>query len=86
MPRLELVITPALHLLLERAAALQGQTLEEFVTQVARQAAEAVVRRDNVIKLSKEAQETVANALLHPPLPNEAMKRAFLNHKKLFGN
>lgn len=88
MPRcqkLKLALTPALHALLARAAASEGQTLEEFVTQAAQRAAVATVRTDKVIELSKRAQRAVAEALLNPPPPNAAMKRAFLRHKKYFG-
>ncbi|MFF7058087.1 DUF1778 domain-containing protein [Achromobacter spanius] len=84
--QLTLEITPALEILLERAAALEGLTLEQFVVQTLRHAAEALVPADDVIRLSKDAQEAFAHALFNPPSPNAALKKAFSRHKKLFGH
>lgn len=83
--QLQLEIPATLHPLLERAATLEGQTLEEFVVKVLRQAAEAVVPADDVISLSRVAQEAFAQALLNPAPPNAALRRAFSRSKKLFG-
>lgn len=48
-------------------------------------AAEASVPTNDVIFLSKEGQEALAQSLLDPPPPNAALKKAFQHHKKLFG-
>ncbi|MPS82257.1 MAG: DUF1778 domain-containing protein [Achromobacter sp.] len=83
--QLQLEIPPELHVLLERAAVLKGQTLEEFVIESLRRASEAVVLAGDVIHLSKVGQEAFAQAMLNPTPLNATMKRAFLRHKKLFG-
>lgn len=83
--QLQLEVTPELHTLLVRAAVQRGQTLEEFVIESLMLASEAVVSAGDVIHLSKEAQEAFAQAMLNPPPPNAAMKRAFSRRKKLFG-
>lgn len=82
---LQVEISPELHTLLKLAAELRGQTLEEFVIQSLRLASEAEVLPEDVIRLSKVAQEAFAEAMLNPPSPNAAMKRAISRHKKLFG-
>lgn len=78
-------ITPALLALLERAAALEDKTLEEFVAQALIRAVEAAAPTNDVIFLSKEGQEALVQSLLDPPPPNAALKKAFQHHKKLFG-
>ncbi|WP_082578906.1 DUF1778 domain-containing protein [Achromobacter sp. Root565] len=83
---LRLEITPALHTLLERAAALEGKTLKQFAALALRRAAEAAQPTGDVVHLSKQAQEAFARALLSPDPPNSALKKALLNHKRLFGN
>lgn len=82
--QLRIEITPALLALLERAAALEDETLEEFVAQALIRAVEAAVPTNDVIFLSKEGQEALAQSLLDPPPPNAALKKAFQNHQKLF--
>lgn len=82
--QLQLEIPPELHTLLVRAAVLRGQTLEDFVIESLRLASEAAVPAGDMIHLSKVAQEAFARAMLNPPPPNAAMKRAFSRHKKLF--
>lgn len=82
--QLQVEISPELHTLLELAAELKGQTLEEFVVELLRLASEAEVLPEDVIHLSKAAQEAFAEAMLNPPSPNAAMKRAISRHKKLF--
>ncbi|WP_411918928.1 DUF1778 domain-containing protein [Bordetella bronchiseptica] len=37
------------------------------------------------MSLSKAGQEALAEALLDPPPSNAALKKAFRQHKKLFG-
>ncbi|MGX5660562.1 type II toxin-antitoxin system TacA family antitoxin [Castellaniella ginsengisoli] len=82
-PLLRLKIPPDLHTLLTRAAARKGQTLEEFVIESLKLASETEVIPGDVIHLSKAAQEAFAQAMLNPPSPNAAMKRALARHKKL---
>lgn len=83
--QLQLEIPATLYPLLERAAALESQTIEEFVVKALRQAAEAVVPAGDVVPLSKVDQEAFALALLNPAPPNAALRRAFSRSKKLFG-
>lgn len=62
--------------LIEHAAAIQGLSLTAFVVQSAEAAAEAVIRDHQVISLSAQDSLVFAEAILNPPEPNEALKRA----------
>ena len=81
--RLEARISTDLHLLLKRAAELQGRTMTDFVISAVQDAAQRTIEQADVIRLSLADQECFAQALLSPPKPNAALKRAFARRKKL---
>ena len=81
--RLEARISTDLHALLKRAADMQGRTMTDFVVAAVQQAARQAIEQANVIRLSLADQQTFANALLKPPKPNAALKRAFARRRKL---
>ncbi len=81
--RLDARISPSVHTLLQRAAALQGRTLSEFVIDSARLAAEATIAGHEVIRLSLQDQQRFSDALLKPTRPGAALKRASARHQKL---
>ena len=47
--------------------------------------AENAIEGNSVIQLSLEGQLAFAEALLNPPEPNAALRRAFKNHAAFFG-
>ena len=65
--RLEARIPLDLHVLLRRAAELEGRTITDFVIQAVQQAAQTTVERTSVIRLSLADQDAFANAILNPP-------------------
>jgi uncharacterized protein (DUF1778 family) len=81
--RLEARISTDLHAMLKRAADMQGRTMTDFVVAAVQQAARQAIEEAEVIRLSLMDQETFANALLAPPKPNAALKRAFARRRKL---
>lgn len=81
--RLEARISPDLHALLKRAAELQGRSVTDFVADALRKVAQSVVEDATILRLSAEDQIRFANALLAPPEPNDALKRAFARRKQL---
>ncbi len=81
--RLEARISTDLHALLKRAADMQGRTMTDFVVAAVQQAARQAIEQADVIRLSLADQEAFANALLKPPKPNAALKRAFARRRKL---
>lgn len=83
--RLEARLPAVVLARLKRAAEIQGRTLTDFVVSSADEAACRAIERTEVIRISLEDQRQIAEALLHPPKPNAALRRAFKRHRKLFG-
>ena len=84
--RLEARLPPDVHAMLKRAAQIQGRTLTDFVVTAAQEAARHTIEDAEIIRLSAEGQRRFAEALLNPPEPNEALKRAFEHHRRLVGH
>jgi uncharacterized protein (DUF1778 family) len=72
--------------MLKRAAEIQGRTLTDFVVTAAREAAVKAIEEHHIIRLSLADQRAIAAAILNPPEPNEALKRAFERPRELFGD
>lgn len=68
--RIEVRVTAEQKALLLRAAELSGRTLSELVIASAEQAAEALIRKHQIISLSVKDSRSFADALLNAPLPN----------------
>jgi uncharacterized protein (DUF1778 family) len=81
--RLEARISTDLHAMLKRAADMQGRTMTDFVVAAVQQAARQAIEQADIIRLSLADQEAFANALMAPPKPNAALKRAFARRRKL---
>lgn len=81
--RLEARISTELHVMLKRAAEIQGRTMTDFVVAAVQEAAQQAIQEAGVVRLSLADQENFAQALLAPPKPNAALKRAFARRKKL---
>ncbi len=69
--------------MLKRAAEIQGRSLTDFVVTAAREAAVQAIEEHQIIRLSIADQRAIAEAILNPPEPNEALKRAFERHRTL---
>ena len=80
--RLEARVTPAQKQLIERAAALRGTSVTEFVVVSAQEAAINLIKDFEVLSLRDEAREVFINAILNPPAPNEAARIAAERYKK----
>lgn len=83
--RLEARISTDLHAMLKRAAEIQGRTMTDFVVSAVQDAAQRAIEQSEVIRLSLADQRRFAEALLSPPRPSSALKRAMTRHDKLFG-
>jgi uncharacterized protein (DUF1778 family) len=81
--RLEARISTDLQTMLKRAAELQGRTVTDFVVSTVQEAARKTIQQAEVLSLSVADQECFAKALLSPPKPNTALKRAFKRRTKL---
>ena len=82
--RLEARISTDLHAMLKRAAEIQGRTMTDFVVAAVQDAAQHAIEQAGVIRLSLADQRRFADALLSPPRPSAALKRAMARHDKLF--
>ncbi len=81
--RLEARITAELHTMLKRAAEIQGRTMTDFVVSAVQDAAKRAIEQSDVVRLSLADQECFARALISPPKPVPALKRAFARRRKL---
>jgi uncharacterized protein (DUF1778 family) len=81
--RLEARISKELHATLKRAAELQNRTITDFVITAVQEAARNAIEQTEVLRLSLTDQEHFGQALLSPPKPTPALKRAFVRHRKL---
>lgn len=71
--------------LFERAAALYGQSVSQFVLSSAQKVAEQAIREHEVITLSARDSRAVMEALLHPEPAGPALRRAAERYKALLG-
>ena len=81
--RLEARIAPESLAVVKRAAEIQGRSVSDFVVNAAEQAARQTIEETSIIRLSVADQSRIADALLNPPEPNKALRRAFAAHKQL---
>ena len=81
--RLEARISTDLHSMLKRAAELQGRTMTDFVVAAVQDAAQRAIEQAEIIRLTLVDQECFAQAMLSPPQPTPALKRAFARRGKL---
>jgi uncharacterized protein (DUF1778 family) len=81
--RLEARISNDLHAMLKRAAELQGRTMTDFVVAAVQDAAQRAIEQAEVVRLTLKDQQCFMEALLSPPKPTAALKRAFSRRRKL---
>jgi uncharacterized protein (DUF1778 family) len=83
--RLEARLPPDVMARLRRAAEIQGRTLTDFVVAAADEAAGRAIEQTEILRLSAEDQRQVAEAILNPPKPTLALRRAAKRYRELFG-
>lgn len=83
--RVEARVTRQQKRLLERAAALEGRSLTDFVLTTAEAAAAETISRHQLLKLTPEDQEVFADKLLNPPTPNRALRVAVARYRSAQG-
>jgi uncharacterized protein (DUF1778 family) len=82
--RLEARLPVNVHKLIKRAAEIQGRTLTDFVVASAHDAACRTIEKAELVRLSVKAQQRLARAILKPPSPVPALRRAFQRRRALF--
>jgi uncharacterized protein (DUF1778 family) len=83
--RLEARLPSAVLTRLKRAAEIQGRSLTDFVVAAADEAACRAIEQTTIVRLSIDDQRRIMKALLNPPKPNPALKRAFKRRRRLLG-
>jgi uncharacterized protein (DUF1778 family) len=81
--RIEARIGPDTLAIVKRAAEIQGRSVSDFVVAAAEEAASRTIERAHLIRLSVDDQRAFAVAILNPPKPTPALRRAFRRHRKL---
>ena len=69
--------------MLERAAALANTTVSAFVVNHALQAADRLISKRERLAISQRDWGRFFDALVNPPKPNAALRRAFAAHGRL---
>lgn len=83
MERLEARIPSQQKEIIAHAASLQGRTLTDFVVNSAYEFAKKAINEHETLVLTKRDTEFFVEMLLNPPEPNEALKKAAKQYKKL---
>lgn len=76
-------IPHANRVLIERAAAIYGATLNQFVVQSALDRAGEILQREEMLRLTEHDARTFLAALENPPEPSAALVKALQSHKRL---
>ena len=69
--------------IIERAAAMYGATLNQFIVQAAVERANEVLKSMETIKLSSRDAQMFMDALTKPPAPNSELTEAARDHARL---
>lgn len=81
--RIDIRISKEQKELVQYASQLQGfKSVSEFIIScINKEAREIVAENERILKSAKD-KKIFVNAILHPPTPNSALKKANLNYKK----
>ena len=83
--RLEARVTPEQKQLIARAAALRGSSVTEFLVASAQQAAAETIKEFEILSLHDKARDVFVAAVLNPPAPNEAARKAARRYRSEIG-
>lgn len=71
------------RLIIEKAAAVYGATLNQFIVQTALDRASEIMEREEMLRLSGQDAQLFLDALDKPPLPNNNLIEAMKQHARL---
>ncbi len=83
--RIEARLTKEQKALVSRAAALEGLSISSFIVQRAVDSAVRAIERHEVVRLSAEDSQRIAEALLDPPEPAPALIDAAGRYREVMG-
>ena len=81
--RIEARISPEALAMVRRAAEIEGRSVSDFVVSAAQETAKRTIEEATIIQLSLEDQERMANAIIDPPEPTDALRMAFEAYKRM---
>ncbi len=81
--RLEARVSGATKALFQKAAAIQGRSVTDFVVQSAVEAAKRTVQENEFMHLTQRDRVAFVEALLSAPAPNARLKKAAQRHVRL---
>ena len=81
--RIEARLSPDALAMVKRAAEIEGRSLSDFVVAAAQEAARRTVEDMTILRMSVEDQRRIVDAILDPPEPNAALRKAAELHGKL---
>ncbi len=83
--RLQVRLDSEAKSVLQRAASYRHKTVSQFVLSTALAEAEKVIRENEVVTLSHTDWKVFYDALMHPPAPNAALRKAYAKYRKATG-
>lgn len=66
----------------KRAAEIQGRSVSDFVVAAAQEAANRTIEEAQIVRLSVADQRALAEAVLSPPEPTPALRRAAVSYRR----
>src|SRR4030067_2953307 len=83
--RVEARVSKTQKKLFLQAAELQGRSLTDFLIASAQEAAERIVRAQDVLMLSERDRKSFVEALLEPATPGKALRQAAKRYRERAG-
>jgi uncharacterized protein (DUF1778 family) len=80
--RIEARIAPEALAVVKRAAEIQGRSVSDFLVVAAQEAANRTIEEAQIVRLSVEDQRAFAEAILNPPKPAPALRRAATRYRR----
>jgi uncharacterized protein (DUF1778 family) len=80
--RIEARIAPDALAVVKRAE-LEGRSVSDFMVAAAHAAAQKAIAETQIIRLSVEDQKRFAEAIIDPPPPSDALRRAAAAYRNL---
>jgi uncharacterized protein (DUF1778 family) len=71
------------RVVIEKAAAVYGATINQFIVQSALDRASEILEREELLRLSERDAQLFLQALDKPPLPNQKLINALDQHTRL---
>lgn len=82
--RLEARVSRETKALCQKAAAIQGSSLTDFIVKSAVEAAKHTMREHEFVELTRRDRIAFAEALLSAPAPNSRLRKAVARHTQMF--